>query len=840
MYHLLRPILFGLAIFFAVSPWLLPGQAQHVARTASLSAASVPSKSLDQNGVQAQVLQKAARGQQSDQAEFEASAGGGGLRSIGDTAARVEPAAEADSRRIRSTGAAGAPFPFAAGPHTESGGLVINATFDSSITSNPNSAAIEAMINQAIGLYQSQFSDPITVSILFRYSTTAPNGTPLSGGLLARSNYVIYNIPWTTFTAALIADSKTANDLAANASLPVAPLSTNVISSSANGRALGLNTPPAVFADGHVGAGGPFDGIVTINSNQAFLFSRNGGIDPGHFDAQRSTEHEIDEVLGFGSFLDISGGTNVRPQDLFSWSSSGVRNVTTGGARYFSINNGVTDIIGFNQTPGNDFGDWLSGPCPQTTPFVQNAISCRGQFSDVSAASPEGINLDVIGYDLSSSCGYSIMPTSQSFQAAGGAGTINVTTAANCTWTASSNLPWVTITSGSTGSGSGVIGYSVAPNNSADPRSGMLFAAGQSFAVSQAGGGAGLVQLSVDDGSFEFGTTLSGTSTVFGVNRFTPDHYPATLSQVQIFFGSQFGLSAGQGITLLVGTTAGNSAGIDGTSFQSSSVNIGTLGAFNTYNVPNVTINSGDFVVGFRMATVANVFPIAEDTNAQPQRRSYISGDGSSFVLIDDILGANAGNFGIRAGVSEPAGGTTPSVANLSGDLEGRVLTLTGTAFDGGADMTGYEITLRDLNNATIGDTGVQPINFGSSTASYFTLQINNMNTFPAAVTATVVIIDGQGNRSPLTFVTFGDSDPGGPGLVNMGLSDGVLTIKGGPFVGNLQLEVNGDIEAPPLKIKVKGGGSKLKIAGPTMGSGPNRVRILADKFKSNIFVFFP
>ena len=174
MYHLFRPILFGLAIFFAVSPWLLPGRAQHVAGTASLSAASVPSKSLEQNGVQAQVLQKPARGQQSDQVEFEASAGGGGLRSIGDTAVRVEPAADSDSRRIQSTGTAGAPFPFAAGPHVESGGLVINATFDSSITSNPNSAAIEAMINQAIGLYQAQFSDPITVSILFRYSTTAP------------------------------------------------------------------------------------------------------------------------------------------------------------------------------------------------------------------------------------------------------------------------------------------------------------------------------------------------------------------------------------------------------------------------------------------------------------------------------------------------------------------------------------------------------------------------------------------------------------------------------------------------------------------------------------------
>src|SRR5262249_43706160 len=45
-------------------------------------------------------------------------------------------------------------------------------------------------------------------------------------------------------------------------------------------------------------------------------------------------------------------------------------------------------------------GDWLSTACPQAHPYVQNAFSCTGQSSDISRASPEGINLDVIGYDL--------------------------------------------------------------------------------------------------------------------------------------------------------------------------------------------------------------------------------------------------------------------------------------------------------------------------------------------------------------------------------------------------------------------------------------------------------
>src|SRR5258708_40087297 len=40
-------------------------------------------------------------------------------------------------------------------------GLAINATFDSSITSNPNSVAIQAMINNLINIYQSLFKDPV-------------------------------------------------------------------------------------------------------------------------------------------------------------------------------------------------------------------------------------------------------------------------------------------------------------------------------------------------------------------------------------------------------------------------------------------------------------------------------------------------------------------------------------------------------------------------------------------------------------------------------------------------------------------------------------------------------
>jgi uncharacterized protein (TIGR03437 family) len=84
-------------------------------------------------------------------------------------------------------------------------------------------------------------------------------------------------------------------------------------------------------------------------------------------------------------------------------------------------------------------------------------------------------------------CTYSILPTSQSFTAAGGADSVNVTSSAGCAWTAASNDSWLTITSGGSGSGNGTVNYSVAANPSTSPRPGTVTIAGQTFTVNQAG-----------------------------------------------------------------------------------------------------------------------------------------------------------------------------------------------------------------------------------------------------------------------------------------------------------------------------------------------------------------
>src|SRR5207244_7514582 len=128
-------------------------------------------------------------------------------------------------------------------------GLIINPTFDDSILNDPNSAAIQAMINRAIAIYESLFSDPITIQILFRYSDTAPNGDPLPPDVIAQSFLAAYTLAWNDFVSALRADARSGSDNVANVSLPSGALSTTITPSSGDGRAVGLNTPPAMFPD---------------------------------------------------------------------------------------------------------------------------------------------------------------------------------------------------------------------------------------------------------------------------------------------------------------------------------------------------------------------------------------------------------------------------------------------------------------------------------------------------------------------------------------------------------------------------------------------------------------
>jgi Viral BACON domain/Putative binding domain, N-terminal len=82
-------------------------------------------------------------------------------------------------------------------------------------------------------------------------------------------------------------------------------------------------------------------------------------------------------------------------------------------------------------------------------------------------------------------CTFALSATAQTLPANAGAGaSVSVTTTSDCAWTASSNVPWITITSPSSTTGNGIVSFSVTANPGAQ-RTGTLTIAGQTHTVTQ-------------------------------------------------------------------------------------------------------------------------------------------------------------------------------------------------------------------------------------------------------------------------------------------------------------------------------------------------------------------
>jgi hypothetical protein len=263
-------------------------------------------------------------------------------------------------------------------------GLIINPTWDTTITSDPNAAAIMNTISNAILVYETKFSDNVTVNIKFAEMATG----------LGMSSTFFSTISYSTLYNALVADSKTTNDVIALAHIPfnggINPVdgTTSNRVTTANQRALGLSANP------------PLDG--TISLNMSIINIDRISINPSKFDLMAVVSHEIDEVMGTSSALSSSGAeANSRPADLFRYTSGGVRTYNiasppTFDDAWFSID-GTTRLVQFNQEAGADYGDWKSKPPFVHTPRVQDAFGTAGATPNLGV---ELTFLDVIGWDL--------------------------------------------------------------------------------------------------------------------------------------------------------------------------------------------------------------------------------------------------------------------------------------------------------------------------------------------------------------------------------------------------------------------------------------------------------
>ena len=87
-----------------------------------------------------------------------------------------------------------------------------------------------------------------------------------------------------------------------------------------------------------------------------------------------------------------------------------------------------------------------------------------------------------------SGCNFTLSETGRSVAQAGSDLTVNVNVAPNgCSWRAESNVPWITLQPGATGTSNGTVGMKVTANNTIGTRIGTVAIAGRSFTVTQTG-----------------------------------------------------------------------------------------------------------------------------------------------------------------------------------------------------------------------------------------------------------------------------------------------------------------------------------------------------------------
>ena len=103
--------------------------------------------------------------------------------------------------------------------------------------------------------------------------------------------------------------------------------------------------------------------------------------------------------------------------------------------------------------------------------------------SPVKAAAADGALGELGG---GGACSFTVGPLTQWFDGPGGAGSVTVLVNGieACSWTAVSNVPWITVSSGSSGSTSGTVNFTVA-QNTGTTRSGTITVAGYVVTVSQ-------------------------------------------------------------------------------------------------------------------------------------------------------------------------------------------------------------------------------------------------------------------------------------------------------------------------------------------------------------------
>ena len=265
--------------------------------------------------------------------------------------------------------------------------LTFNTTFNANV-----GAQAQAAFNFATAEFSAAYTDAVTVNLNVLFGNTGLGGSSTALQFVVPDTYA-------KVRADLIAD-QLAHPSADGATSIGAGGSVNTLIDPTNGGRF-LYTFAQAKALGARAANAPgTDGTITFSNAQTFTFNPLSRGGPG-FDFIGVAEHEISEVMGTipglgTSFCNPGCGPDYLVFDLFRYSAAATRKLVDASGVYFSIDNGTTNLHGFNFANGNgsDPQDWDSSD--PTDP--RNAFTGPNQAHAISAV--DFTTLDVIGWDL--------------------------------------------------------------------------------------------------------------------------------------------------------------------------------------------------------------------------------------------------------------------------------------------------------------------------------------------------------------------------------------------------------------------------------------------------------
>jgi hypothetical protein len=226
----------------------------------------------------------------------------------------------------------------------------------------------------------------------------------------------------------------------------------------------------------------------------------------------------------YAAAIPVNQSFQVTPPCSYSLSPTGQAFAAAGGLGSFTINTTPTCgwSLGFSAT-------WITAVSPFASPgggplrgagtrAITFAVATNSGAARTGSISVGGQSFNIDQAALS--CSYSIGPSFAAPADTGGNINVSVNATEGCAWTAVSHVSWVTVHSGASGSGGGVVALSVAPNTGS-PRSGTVTIAGQTFSITQGAGACGAVDVTAQAGVTQTGLDWLLFSTYLYSNTIT-------------------------------------------------------------------------------------------------------------------------------------------------------------------------------------------------------------------------------------------------------------------------------------------------------------------------------